>query len=96
MARLRNFLPSTLAGSRILILGAAISGAFAVFGGNCPCCGKPGCPVGLGIFGLLGSLLVMNGQRLLIIIRNLGSRKKNPKEPARVSDSVPKNSERIR
>ncbi len=58
---------------RFFGLWAGISGAYVTFGGRtCPCCGNPGCPVGIGvagIFGALGSLLILNGRHLL---RRLG------------------------
>lgn len=59
---------------RFLGLWAGISGAYAVVGGGaCPCCGNPGCPVGIGIagiFGALGSLIINYGRRWLAVIRS--------------------------
>ena len=58
---------------RFFGLWAGISGAYAVMGGGtCPCCGNPGCPVGVGIagiFGAFGSLLITQGRHLLTGIR---------------------------
>jgi len=53
---------------RFLGLWAGISGAYLTAGGTCPCCGQPGCPVGIGaaaILGALGSFLVLKGRRLI-------------------------------
>ncbi len=63
----------TLAGLfRYFGLWAAISAAYAAIGGGvCPCCGNPGCPVGIGvagIFGALGSLIINYGRRWLAAV----------------------------
>jgi hypothetical protein len=53
---------------RFFGLWAGISGAYAVMGGTCPCCGRVGCPVGIGaaaVLGGLGSLFVFKGRALL-------------------------------
>jgi len=59
---------------RFFGLWAGISGAYATMGGGaCPCCGNPGCPVGIGgagIVGALGSLLINYGRRGLAAVRN--------------------------
>lgn len=59
---------------RFFGLWAGISGAYAAVGGGaCPCCGNPGCPVGIGIagiFGALGSLIINYGRRGFAIIRS--------------------------
>lgn len=59
---------------RFFGLWAGISGAYAVMGGGaCPCCGNPGCPVGLGaaaILGALGSFIIVKGRGLLARLRN--------------------------
>ncbi len=59
---------------RFFGLWAGISGAYAVMGGGaCPCCGNPGCPVGLGaaaILGAIGSILINYGRRGLAAIRS--------------------------
>ena len=59
---------------RFFGLWAGISGAYAVMGGGaCPCCGNPGCPVGIGIagiFGALGSLIINYGRRGFAAIRS--------------------------
>jgi hypothetical protein len=57
---------------RFVGLWAGISGAYAVMGGGtCPCCGNPGCPVGIaGIYGAVGSLIIDYGRRWLAAIRN--------------------------
>lgn len=52
---------------RFFGLWAGISAAYAAMGDRaCPCCGNPGCPVGIGtagIFGALGSVIVNYGRR---------------------------------
>jgi hypothetical protein len=66
-------------GLRFFGLWAGISGAYTVMGGGtCPCCGNPGCPVGLGvagIFGALGSLIINYGRRWFAAIRNHAKRR---------------------
>ncbi len=57
---------------RFFGLWAGVSGTYAVMGGACPCCGQPGCPVGIGaaaILGALGSLMVLKGRALLARLR---------------------------
>jgi len=57
---------------RFLGLWAGVSGAYLAVGGTCPCCGRPGCPVGIGsaaILGALGSLTVLKGRALLARLR---------------------------
>ncbi len=66
---------------RFLGLWAGISAAYAAMGGGtCPCCGNPGCPVGIGvagIFGALGSLIINYGHRGFTAVRNrIGRHKK--------------------
>jgi len=65
--------PRLLAGLlRFFVLRAGISGAYALMCGTCPFCGRPGCPVGLGvagIFGAFGSLVLTQGRHLLTVIR---------------------------
>jgi hypothetical protein len=59
---------------RFFGLWAGISGAYAVMGGGaCPCCGNPGCPVGLGaaaILGASGSFIIVKGRGFLARLRN--------------------------
>jgi hypothetical protein len=58
---------------RFFGLWAGISGAYAMMGGTCPCCGNPGCPVGLGvaaILGALGSLIINYGRRWFTAVRS--------------------------
>jgi hypothetical protein len=57
---------------RFFGLWVGISGTYAVMCGTCPFCGRPGCPVGLGvagIFGALGSLILTQGRYLFAAIR---------------------------
>jgi hypothetical protein len=57
---------------RFFGLWAGISGTYALMCGTCPFCGRPGCPVGLGvagIFGASGSLLLTQGRHVLAVIR---------------------------
>ncbi|MEO0080061.1 MAG: hypothetical protein ABIK44_05240 [candidate division WOR-3 bacterium] len=59
----RHILPGVL---RFFGLWAGISGGYATIGSTCPCCGRPACPVGLGIaalFGALGSFIINYGRR---------------------------------
>jgi len=52
----------------LLGLWAGLSGGYLTMGSTCPCCSRPGCPVGLGIaalFGALGSALVNFGRNWL-------------------------------
>ena len=59
---------------RFFGLWAGISGAYAAMGGGtCPCCGNPGCPVGIGIAGIVGavgSLIINHGRRGFAVIRS--------------------------
>ena len=53
-------------------LWVGISGTYAVMCGTCPFCGRPGCPVGIGVagmFGALGSLILTQGRHLYAAIR---------------------------
>ena len=67
---------------RFLGLWVGISGTYAMAGATCPCCGKPGCPVGWGgaaILGALGSLIVLKGRALLTRLRrSLGRPEASP------------------
>ncbi|MCX6842572.1 MAG: hypothetical protein NTX53_09865 [candidate division WOR-3 bacterium] len=57
---------------RFFGLWAGISGTYAVMCNTCPFCGRPGCPVGIGvmaIFGALGSLFVTQRRNLWASIR---------------------------
>ncbi|MEO0086257.1 MAG: hypothetical protein ABIK37_06455 [candidate division WOR-3 bacterium] len=62
-------------------LWAGISGVYAAVGGGaCPCCGNPGCPVGIGLAGIvgaIGSLIINHGRRWLDVIRDY-RRRHNP------------------
>ena len=56
---------------RFFGLWVGMSGTHAVMCGTCPFCGRPGCPVGIGvagIFGALGSLILTQGRHLLTAI----------------------------
>jgi len=64
-----HILPGVL---RFLGLWAGITGGYMTMGSTCPCCGRPGCPVGFGIaalFGALGSFLITKGKNLLARLR---------------------------
>ena len=53
-------------------LWVGISGTCAVMCGTCPFCGRPGCPVGIGVavmFGALGSVILTQGRNLYVAIR---------------------------
>ncbi|MGQ9708289.1 MAG: hypothetical protein ACUVUR_05380 [bacterium] len=53
---------------RFFGLWIGFSGIYTMLSNTCPCCGRPGCPVGLGvagIFGALGSFLILKGRTLL-------------------------------
>jgi hypothetical protein len=53
-------------------LWVGISGTYAVMCGTCPFCGRPGCPVGIGVagmFGALGSVILTQGRNLYVAIR---------------------------
>jgi len=57
---------------------AAITGAYAMFGGTCPFCGNPSCPVGIGvagIFGALGSIILTQGRHIWAVIRGKEERR---------------------
>ena len=57
---------------RFFGLWVGISGTYAVMCGTCPFCGRPGCPVGIGvagIFGALGSVILTKGSHLFAAIR---------------------------
>jgi hypothetical protein len=50
-----------------------ISSLFAMSSGVCPCCGKPGCPVGAGlacIVGAVATLLMQNWKHMIKHILN--------------------------
>ncbi|MEN9979414.1 MAG: hypothetical protein ABIK38_03600 [candidate division WOR-3 bacterium] len=67
----RHFLPGIL---RLLGFWAGITGGYATFGSTCPCCGRPGCPVGLGIaalFGALGSVLILKAKPMTARLKEL-------------------------
>ena len=54
-------------------LWVGISGTYAVMCGTCPFCGRPGCPVGIGVagmFGALGSVILTQGRNLYVAIRD--------------------------
>lgn len=59
---------------RFFGLWGSISAAYAAMGGGaCPCCGNPGCPVGIGVAGIvgaLGSLIINYGRRGFTAVRN--------------------------
>lgn len=67
---------------RFFGLWAGIAGAYAAMGGGaCPCCGNPNCPVGIGvagIFGAIGSLIILKGRNLIARLR----RKSNKDVPS--------------
>ncbi|MGB9742504.1 MAG: hypothetical protein ACP5JB_03965 [candidate division WOR-3 bacterium] len=65
---------------RLLGLWAGLTGGYQTMGSTCPCCGRPGCPVGLGIaalFGLVGSALILKGKTILTGIGLRLNRKRN-------------------
>ncbi|MEO0086131.1 MAG: hypothetical protein ABIK37_05815 [candidate division WOR-3 bacterium] len=66
---------------RFIGLWAGISAAYAAMGGGaCPCCGNPGCPVGIGVAGIvgaLGSLIINYGRRWFATIRTRLGRRPN-------------------
>jgi hypothetical protein len=65
----RHILPGVL---RFFGLWAGFTGSYQALGSTCPCCSRPGCPVGLGIaalFGALGSFFVLKGKAILSRLR---------------------------
>ncbi|MEO0026428.1 MAG: hypothetical protein ABIK54_06685 [candidate division WOR-3 bacterium] len=67
----RHLLPQVL---RLFGLWAGITGGYVTIGSTCPCCGKPGCSVGLSIaaiFGALGSVLILKAKPMTARLKEL-------------------------
>jgi len=64
-----HILPGVL---RFIGLWAGLSGGYLTMGSTCPCCGRPGCPVGLSLavlLGAFGSALINFGRNIISLFR---------------------------
>lgn len=72
---------------RFVTQWAAFSSLFAVAGGNCPCCGQPGCPVGAVGVGAFGAV-IMSAAQLCRGMFTRGDRKPETSAPDQTHPST--------